>query len=462
MNRTVALSLLTLLLTPAAADADTGSFQAAGTMLSVRYEAASTRLADGSVLVAGGGDNYWDDANSVERYDPATGRWSALAPMDRPHVDALAVTLADGRVLVAGGDWENGTAELYDPARNAWTQAPMDGEFDDTSGTLLADGRVLATADGLAEVFDPRTNDWTPTGDMVDYASDAAAVRLADGSVLVAGGDDGYPLGRAEVYHPGTNAWTAVAPMPVALSAPAATLLGDGHVLVVQGGVALLYDPVHDAWSRAGYLNNSHFAGLTLTTLTDGRALVVGGGYGSRAAEIYDPALGAWMLAPALLATRSDHFATLLGDGSVLIGGGFTRSAERFVLTKLTVPPVQPPATAPPDGATPSSAAPSTAAATPAALAALPAKLTFDKHGRIAVKLTCTGSGKCRDKLVLKVSRGRTLASQPFELFGGTSASVKLTLSRANLRKLARKTTKVTLSAVNHHISVSGTLRTTR
>ena len=80
----------------------------------------------------------------------------------------------------------------------------------------------------------------------------------------------------------------------------------------------------------------------TATLLGDGRVLVVGGwakGVWSSgplsSAELYDPVSQQWSVGASLAQARDSHTATLLGDGKVLVAGGtgvsfeFLRSAER-------------------------------------------------------------------------------------------------------------------------------------
>jgi len=66
-------------------------------------------LPNGQVLVVGGLDNGagWSDDGAIlvpELFDPATNSWTELAPMAkaRPY-HSIALLLADGRVLVGGG-----------------------------------------------------------------------------------------------------------------------------------------------------------------------------------------------------------------------------------------------------------------------------------------------------------------------------------------------------------------------
>ena len=87
-----------------------------------------------------------------------------------------------------------------------------------------------------AEIYDPGRNRWTRAARMVRARPFASAVRLADGRVLVAGGEkSGEPLRSAEIYSPGRNRWSAARPMLVPRGRPSATLLHNGLVLVTGG-----------------------------------------------------------------------------------------------------------------------------------------------------------------------------------------------------------------------------------
>lgn len=104
--------------------------------------------------------------------------------------------LADGRVLVAGGGTYRASAELYHPA--AKTRTPtgsMSVGRVDATGALLRDGRVLVVgglaSDGSgvqasAELYNPATGTWTSTGQMVFPYTSAAGALLDNGQVLFA------------------------------------------------------------------------------------------------------------------------------------------------------------------------------------------------------------------------------------------------------------------------------------
>jgi hypothetical protein len=150
--------------------------------------------------------------------------------MHAPRAYATATLLADGRVLVTGGAelFAGGThtgslasAELYDPKTGKFTST---GSMTDARTfhdvTMLADGRVLVTggdADGWsyaghylasADIYDPKTGTFTATGPMANTLTSHTATLLPDGRVLVAGGFDGRDLDTSEIYDPRTGAFS--------------------------------------------------------------------------------------------------------------------------------------------------------------------------------------------------------------------------------------------------------------
>ncbi len=98
-------------------DPDSGTWTATGGMTQVRSGHTVTLLSDGTVLVAGGfGGGFGRDPvvlASAELYDPDTGTWTATRSMQEVRSGHMATLLADGNVLVVGGGVVS--AELYDP-----------------------------------------------------------------------------------------------------------------------------------------------------------------------------------------------------------------------------------------------------------------------------------------------------------------------------------------------------------
>jgi N-acetylneuraminic acid mutarotase len=108
-------------------DPITGTWSATGNMLTPRGGEGVTRLADGKVLVEGGGGDGDAYIASAELYDPGTGTWTATANLPVGRQLHNATLLRDGRVLVAGGVGRGGplaSAELFDPGSPAVSANP--------------------------------------------------------------------------------------------------------------------------------------------------------------------------------------------------------------------------------------------------------------------------------------------------------------------------------------------------
>jgi hypothetical protein len=129
-----------------------GTFVATGSMTTARAWHTATPLANGKVLVAGGG------VASAELFDPATGTFSATGGMGTGRGGHTATLLPNGKVLVAGGSLHGapvpGPAELYDASTGAFmlTDTMLTDRYGHTA-SLLSNGKVLVTGgfDGAAE-----------------------------------------------------------------------------------------------------------------------------------------------------------------------------------------------------------------------------------------------------------------------------------------------------------------------
>lgn len=216
-----------------------GEWAPAGEMAAPRVGHTATRLGDGPVLIAGGGDGAAALA-SVERYDPGTGLWSqGVEAMRAARACHTATLLSDGRVLVVGGRSGAGacggggealsSAEIHDPETGAWCELST-GMFEGRAGhtaTLLDNGMVLiAGGEGAAgslssvELYDPKRpsedrsdcacdcGGWVEAESLGDARAGHTATRLPDGGVLIAGGAAGAVLGSAEIYRPATQCRT--------------------------------------------------------------------------------------------------------------------------------------------------------------------------------------------------------------------------------------------------------------
>lgn len=370
------LLLLGVAYAPMAAGQSSGTFTATGNMITPRFLHTATLLPDGRVLIAGGDSSYATSSSaeaSAELYVPSTGTFIETGSMTTARDGHTATLLANGKVLIVGGGPRIGgvgyplaSAELYDPASGTFA-ATGDMNVARTlhTATLLNNGRVLIAGGNVslpnsAELYDPDTGTFSLTGEMSGSFGDPATL-LPNGYVLI------YP----DVYNPSTGLFSPTGNR-VGGDGPTATLLPNGKVLVAGGvdedsdvRIAELYDPSTGTFSTTGNLGIGREQDAAVL-LPDGTVLVVGGhggvpvgngGYDNYAsAEIYNPATGAFSNNGSMLTGRDLLQATLLNSGQVLITGGNeyypfgaggrdpshpeVRTAELYTPIVLTVPPV--------------------------------------------------------------------------------------------------------------------------
>ena len=104
-------------------DSISGQWSATGSMDGVRQLHTATLLPHGKVPVAGGDSNVVAAGRlfSAELYDPSSGTWAPTGNMVAGREKHTATLLADGTVLVAGGGDNPTSAELYDPTTPSWS-----------------------------------------------------------------------------------------------------------------------------------------------------------------------------------------------------------------------------------------------------------------------------------------------------------------------------------------------------
>jgi hypothetical protein len=314
----------------------------AAPMAVARSTFALTRLPDGRVLALGGPTFF-----TAEIYDPAADTWTPTSPV--PVVlqnSTLALPLLDGRVLALDGYFLNseGTPALalYDPVADAWTTLPSYPARSRSAAVRLADGRVLiaggfalgaAKETGEALLFDPASGTVTSTGAMVVPRQGTAAAVLADGRVLLAGGhiDATHITTATDLYDPATGTFSAGPPMSAARFGATATPLADGRVLVAGGNAlggpdAELFDPATGTWTAAGPMRVKRWDHAA-QRLADGRvALIAGSRIGvadTQVIELFDPATATFSADASIPSARQGAATALLADGRVLIAGGY-------------------------------------------------------------------------------------------------------------------------------------------
>jgi hypothetical protein len=357
MTAMVSRAALAVTLMGARAHADQGGFVPLPGLSFARYTAAATLLNNGSVVVYG--PSYDGDV-----FNPATSVFTETALILSPRFSAKLVALPDGGAILIGGSSTDARTVRYDVASRSWGWGPtMTTPRAFAQVAELADGRVLVAggygSDGVplasAELYDPVSDAFSATGSMPRPRQGGIAERLPDGSVLIAGGADASTYGDpyAVMYSPDTETFAGGPGFYAALQglyAPASARLRDGRVMVSGGWVftgpntqrvaddAEIYDPTTHRWTAHSATARAEH---TLTTLDDGRVLVVGGrdyfGQPTASTELFDSDTATFSSGPSLNVARFGHTATALPGGSVLVAGGqvggneWTATAELYV-----------------------------------------------------------------------------------------------------------------------------------
>ncbi|MGH7569728.1 MAG: galactose oxidase-like domain-containing protein [Gemmatimonadales bacterium] len=280
-------------------------------------------------------------------WDPATGNIENVSINNRQR-DVFCgghSHLADGRLFVSAGHeykfaGEVGTAEndFFDPATGTFSEAaPLDAARWYPTTVELADGRVLVFGGECLthESFDPATNTVTRLPSSVTkYLGFYPRLHLLPTGNLVFSN-----LRVIELFDPSANTWRAAT----------TTLYGtrgeSGISILLPGLTKLLRFGGRGTGGSTATAEIIDFAGPTPTVrytgsmknkrqwlngvlLPDGKVLAIGGGgFGNfggpvREAELFDPATETWTVMATQTAPRMYHStAVLLPDGRVLSAG---------------------------------------------------------------------------------------------------------------------------------------------
>src|ERR1035437_9117948 len=222
--------------------------------------------------------------------------------------------------------------------------------FGTSTMLLLTDGRVICQEDGTANwsALTPdahgsyKNGTWAPIAPMASWRRYYASAVLANGNVLVAGGEDA-PTGdtnHRQIYDPAADSWT---------------LLRDGSVLTVECNptypkASQRYVPSLGAWVDAGSTQVDLVAHAFSTEigpailLEDGRVIAFGGTGHSAVYALGHTGAGVWSAGQDFpigtdgqLMIARDATACLLPNGRVLCcagtasgGGGWGAPPEFF------------------------------------------------------------------------------------------------------------------------------------
>ncbi|GAB3951914.1 hypothetical protein GCM10029976_089200 [Kribbella albertanoniae] len=347
-------------------------WSSAGTLPVTTTGSPMVALNNGKVLYAGGTTPDGVPTRSGGLFEVDTATWTTPGELTVARDGHTLTTLLNGRALAIGGTGTETSAEIFDPVTNTWSAVPDPltvGRSGHTatrlkSGLVLiaggtsTDGRALASA----ELFDPATRKWTAVPSMSEARTDHQAVLIGE-QVLVIGGrrptgdTQSAPIAFCEIFNPADKTWTVTADLTAPRSGHQATLLADGGVLVTGGdasgvAVARRFDPASQrtaevyrdgVWKRVKDLptGRSHHHSIRIAS---GEVVVIGGSTGPahdagfRSVLVYHPAKDTWRSTGPLGTGRTDFAAALLPDGRLLVAGGIERSTVSVSTAELFTP----------------------------------------------------------------------------------------------------------------------------
>ncbi|HEX8232898.1 MAG TPA: kelch repeat-containing protein [Caulobacteraceae bacterium] len=230
-------------------DPSTGRSRRLKPLAVARADIATAVLDDGRVLLAGGysGGRALD---VVELFDPRTDAITRLPPLSSPRAGAMAVKLEGGRVLVVGGGEGTGSdlapsnrADVVQVGAGSRRVGDLRTARYKHAAVAIGGGRVAVIGGSDArdnqgkirsiEIFDPATERFTSGGSAAEarYKIGSAVVALRDGRVFIGGGGT-----RPEIYDPSAGRSSLLdAPASAPLNFAAAARLADGRVVVAGG-----------------------------------------------------------------------------------------------------------------------------------------------------------------------------------------------------------------------------------
>src|ERR1700733_4843236 len=266
------------------------------------------------------------------------GEWGPVVSW--PYEVTHASLLANGKVLVWPPYFSGDNARVWDPTTNTFVVSPKAGYNIFCAGhTHLADGRVLVSGGqsgpvlyGVpnASIYDPTSDTWTRLPDMQAPRWYPTNTGLANGDILVTSGQidpvrgiNGLP----EIWQAATSTWQDLSSAQLIVPLyPRMFLAPNGKVFYAGEAPQSRYLDTTGTgqWSLVAQSNMNRDYGSAIQ-YGDGKILIVGGGNPpTSTAEVIDlnAPTPAWRLVGSMASPRRQLNATLLPNGQVLVTGG--------------------------------------------------------------------------------------------------------------------------------------------
>jgi hypothetical protein len=253
--------------------------------------------------------------SDLEAYNPQANSWSFLSQGIGPQRFGHTATLTtNGDLRLLGG------LSCADPQGPSGPQSNCPSRQAVPSVTSII----------------PRLAPWSATTGMQSPRGNHTSTLLPDGKILIAGGTNGpNVLATSELFDPISMTYSAAGTLREPRDLHTATLLPNGKVLVAGGFTtnststgptsgSEIYYPETRSWVPTSSMSTPR-DNHTATLMGDGNVLVVGGYAGGSylsSAQIYFSTAAAWRTIAPMNVARALHGVTLLQDGRILVSGG--------------------------------------------------------------------------------------------------------------------------------------------
>ena len=306
-----------------------------------------------AVLLPSGNVLWWASFGNGDKpqiWNPTTNTNTAVTPAGYNIFCGGHILMGNGQVFVTGGDSTTSTgvanASLYDPVSGNWTFLPdMNAGRWYPTNTVLANGDVVVTGgeispqlgvDALPQVWQVASGTWRNlTTAQLNLPLYPELFLAPNGTLFLAG-----PSPTSEYLNTdGTGSWTVGPTSEYGNRGYGPSVMyNSGQVMIVGGGAGptataeiINLNSPNPTWSYTGSMANVRRQ-ANATVLPDGTVLVTGGTSGVTfddqtnpvfPAELWNPATGTWSTMASLSTYRGYHsVALLLPNGQVLSAGG--------------------------------------------------------------------------------------------------------------------------------------------
>ena len=201
-----------------------------------------------NIVILGGINATNQSIKSCEMYNVDTASWSSIADMSCCRTKFTATVLLNGDIIVFGGLDENANVlnsyEIYNPTYNTWTYSEltiMNYPRYYHNATLLLDGRILITGGGNGipcDIYNPATNTCSSIDNFSTNRYFCSAVRLTDGTVLVAG-DDYAQYATCMLFDPITNTWSDTKNLNCPRNNSTLIALSNNNAIIIGGNIGI-------------------------------------------------------------------------------------------------------------------------------------------------------------------------------------------------------------------------------